>query len=57
MTEPRKIVTKYDPAPIPMRDCDWQATFDNYDLGDCIGHGETEDAAIADLKLEAGMDE
>lgn len=57
MTDPRKIVTKYDPPPIPFRDCDWSAVYDDYDLGSPIGHGATEADAIEDLKMEAGMDE
>lgn len=52
----RKIVTKHDPAPI-FYEVAWQATFDDYDLGSPIGHGATEQQAIEDLKLEAGMDE
>lgn len=55
-----KIVTHYDPPPIPIRDCDWTATTDNYDPGEPngeggytggsrIGHGKTEAEAIADL--------
>lgn len=53
----RKIVTKLDPPPIPIRDCDWSATFEDYDLGDPVGHGGTEAEAIADLMMEAEMDE
>lgn len=52
----RKIVTKYDPPPIPFRDCDWPATFEGWDLGDPIGHGLTEQDAIDDLMQEAGED-
>ncbi len=51
----RKVVTKYDPPPIPIRDCDWSAAREDYDLGDCIGHGPTPDAAIADLIMEEGL--
>lgn len=54
MTDPRKIVTKYDPPPIPFRDCDWSAVYDDYDLGSPIGHGATEQEAIDDLNMEAG---
>lgn len=56
MTHPRKIVTKYDPPPIPWRDADWSAVFDDYDLGSPIGHGKTEADAINDLMMEAEMD-
>lgn len=56
MTEPRKIVTKYDPPPIPWRGADWSATFGDHDLGDPIGTGATEAEAIADLMQEAEME-
>ncbi len=49
----RKIITRYDPPPIPWRGADWCATFEGYDLGDPIGHGATEADAIADLHMEA----
>jgi len=51
MAEP-KIVTKFDAAAQPFP---WQATLDNYDLGDPIGIGSTEEEAIADLKQEMEM--
>jgi hypothetical protein len=35
--------------PIPIRGLDWCATFDNYEPGQPIGHGDTEKQAIADL--------
>lgn len=57
MTEPRKIVTKYDSAMPVFSDAQWEATFDDYSPGDCIGFGATEQDAIDDLKLEAGWDE
>lgn len=54
-----KIITSFDFPPIPISDFDWSAVTDNYDC-DCdqdgffsthpIGHGRTEEAAIADLK-------
>ena len=45
-----KIVTHYDPKPIPDRAYDWCAYDDNtYDQGQPIGWGETEKEAIADL--------
>jgi hypothetical protein len=55
-----KIVTHYDPKPIPMRSFDWSAVGENtYDC-DCdqdgffslspTGWGRTEEEAIADLK-------
>lgn len=51
----RHIVTKFEPPPIPVRDCDWSATYADYDLGDPIGHGATEQEAIADLMIEVEM--
>lgn len=56
-----KIVTHYDPPPIPMRNADWTAIEDNtYDgPGSIIGYGATEEEAIADLRdrwLEREMD-
>lgn len=53
----RKIITKYDPPPIPWRGADWSATFGDYDLGDLIGMGATEAEAIADLMREAELHE
>ena len=45
-----KIVTAYDPPPIPMRDWDWSAFDDEtYDYDSPIGYGATEQAAIDDL--------
>lgn len=49
---PPKIVTRYDPPPIPLRFCDWQATYDNYEPFDPIGFGRTEGEAIADLIMQ-----
>jgi len=53
-----KVHTSFDYPPIPVRSFDWSAVTDNYDC-DCdqdgffstcpIGHGATEDDAIADL--------
>lgn len=47
-----KIITNYDYPPIPNRNYDWSATRDNYDEGDLIGHGKTEQMAIDDLLLQ-----
>lgn len=51
-----KIITSYWAKPIPLRDCDWSATYDDYEGGDgysepagTIGFGSTEQAAIEDL--------
>lgn len=55
----RKIETQFIFPPIPVRNMDWQATFDDYDYADddqshSIGHGISEAAAIEDLiQIEA----
>jgi hypothetical protein len=49
MGEAMKIVTNYDPKPIPERGFDWEAVTDNYDLGSPVGHGLTEKEAKLDL--------
>jgi hypothetical protein len=48
----RPIVTHFVCPPIPDRRFDWQATFDDYEGGDPIGFGRTEDEAIEDLVAE-----
>ena len=45
-----RIVTQFIYPPIPLRQFDWQATFDGYEPGDPIGHGRTERDAVRDLK-------
>lgn len=52
----QKILTAYWAKPIPRRDCDWSATYDDYEGGDGysepsgpIGFGATEQEAIDDL--------
>ena len=51
--EARKIITDNPCPPIPARNFDWSAVYDDYDgaaESHCpIGHGETELAAINDL--------
>jgi hypothetical protein len=50
-----KIITHYDPPPIPDRRCDWSAVTDDYDGApdssnrNQIGYGRTEQEAIDDL--------
>ena len=44
-----KIITHYDPPPIPVRCFDWSAVTDNYEPGHPLGWGYTEDQAIQDL--------
>jgi hypothetical protein len=48
-----KIITHYDPKPIPCRWFDWTAIDDDTyggDTNDPIGYGATERQAIDDLK-------
>lgn len=49
MSPSRKIVTKFEYPPIPVRSFDWSAVRDGWDLGEHIGYGRTEDEEIADL--------
>jgi len=46
------IRTTYICPPVPTRAFDWQATDDDYEPGDPIGYGPTEQAAIEDLKQQ-----
>ena len=48
MTE-RKIITAYDPKPIPYFGYDYTAQREGDDGEDLCGHGATEQDAIADL--------
>jgi hypothetical protein len=48
----RKIITSQDCPPIPVRDYDWSASREDYDQGDLIGYGITEQDAIDDLKRQ-----
>lgn len=48
MTEPRKIVTHYDPPPIPWRTFDWCAYEDGQEEAGNYGWGRTEAEAVAD---------
>jgi hypothetical protein len=48
MSAPR-IITRYDPPPIPTREFDWVAVEDDYDLGRPVGYGRTEKDAEDDL--------
>ncbi len=56
MSEP-KIQTSPIFPPIPIRGLDWCAHFDNYEPGQPIGHGATEQEAIEDLKEQTEVDE
>lgn len=44
-----KIITNFVYPPIPLRYFDWSAVTDNYEGGDPIGYGSTEQEAINDL--------
>ena len=44
-----EIVTEYVYPPIPERGFDWSAVRRDYEPGNNIGRGATEEAAIADL--------
>ncbi len=44
-----KIITSYDYPPILIRDYDWSAIREDYEPGDLIGIGITEQDAIDDL--------
>jgi hypothetical protein len=47
-----RVVTHYWAKPIPIRDFDWSAVDRNYDGGDPIGYGCTEEEAVADLLMQ-----
>lgn len=43
------ITTNFSMTPIPLRQFDWSAIYDNYEPNCPIGHGATEQEAIQDL--------
>lgn len=47
-----KIITSHDHPPIPTGDYDWSAIREDYEPGDLIGTGRTEQEAINDLKRQ-----
>jgi hypothetical protein len=47
-----KIITSHEYPPIPIRCYDWSAIREDYDAGDLIGYGRTEQEAINDLKQQ-----
>lgn len=51
------IKTSFVHPPIPVRGFDWCAVFDGYEPGCPIGYGETEEAAIANLRELCATDE
>jgi hypothetical protein len=48
----KKIITTHDWPPIPIRNYDWSAVREDYNAGDLIGYGSTEQEAIDDLKIQ-----
>jgi len=48
----KKIITRFVHPPIPIRRYDWEAYREDYDEGDLIGTGETEQQAIDDLIMQ-----
>jgi hypothetical protein len=48
-TTKKKIVTKYDPKPIPVRNFDWVAWFDDEEEKGEYGYGKTELEAVSEL--------
>lgn len=49
MSKERKIITEYDPKPIPVRRFDWVAFYEGQEERGC-GYGLTEAEAIEDLE-------
>ena len=49
MRNPDGIITEHIYPPIPIRNYDWSAIRDDYDEGDLVGYGRTEQAAKDDL--------
>jgi hypothetical protein len=47
--QPVTVIAINGRPPIPDRRYDWSAVTDDYEPGHPVGHGETEEAAIADL--------
>lgn len=52
MSKLAKIITSHICPPVPSRQFDWSATEDGHEPGDAVGYGATEDAAIADLRMQ-----
>jgi hypothetical protein len=48
----KNIITTFEHPPIPIRNYDWSAVRQDYDEGDPIGTGRTEQDAINDLLLQ-----
>ena len=50
----RKINATYNPTPMPKREFDWCATFDDYEPDYPMGYGATKEDAIKDLLAKSG---
>jgi hypothetical protein len=48
----RRVITEHVFPAIPTRRWDWIAYLEEFDLGEPVGMGSTEEAAIADLQQE-----
>jgi hypothetical protein len=48
----KEIITRHIKPPIPILRYDWEAIREDYDEGDLIGYGATEQKAIEDLKQQ-----
>lgn len=48
-TKMKKIITNHECPPIPIREYDWSALREDWDLDEPIGYGRTEQDAIDDL--------
>ena len=55
MKQKSKICTTFINPPIPIRGYDWEAVRADYDEGDPIGYGASEQEAVDDL-IEAEKD-
>jgi hypothetical protein len=53
----KKIITNHIYPPIPIRNYDWEAIYEDYDAGDPVGYGKTEQEAINDLIEKSLTDE
>lgn len=51
-----KIVTFHTNPPIPLREFDWSATREDYEPGDRMGFGTTEEEAVRNLEQQEHED-
>lgn len=50
------VFTLYDPPPIPDRRFDFRAMWTDYEMGDPIGYGRTEQEALSELAQILGAE-